>query len=857
MLRDDDALQTYRSICAAAYERAGIPALVWEGMAGWANAIACAMRARAGRGPADVRRTAVESAGNRRGGAMFDDLRHALRRVRSRASVSVLAIGMLALAVGLTTAMFTLLDALLIRPVPFRAPAKLAQLAIGNEHGSTLTVSRTVLRAWQMSSIFASVQAVTGQTCLLEGSQGLVARQGALVTPGVFDMLGARPIRGRVFSADEGRAGLDDRVLISEDVWRSAYGRDAEIIGKRITIDGQLVTVVGVMPSDFRFPSWDTAVWKPIDYQTPGAQNVNSEPWPYARFRDDLPTEDTLRMATDIVRAEDPKLGDRHVQSWPLARWSLSDYYKRALPWLAGGVVLVFLVLCANVSSLLLAQYSTRRREFGVCSALGASRGRLLRQAILENMFLGVIGAIAGVVFAWLLVALSRGVLPEAFLLRTLNPISLNVRALLAAAAFGVAATLAAGVLPAWIGTKAESAEALRSVERAETQSPAAKATTRVMLVCEIALACTLLVGATLLARSFVNLTRADRGLNTEGVITTWIALPRGAYPDRPARTTATLAIEETVRAIPGIAAVALSYGLPPDGGSFSWGDWQSDVPGMTPVSATIESYRIGPEFFTLYGVPILRGRTFGSGEADDSVIVSERLAALLWPGVDPIGRIFQHDKNTYRVVGLAREINHPSVDARLDRPEYYEPFTVGGVYVMMSIRCAGTCPDGAAIRQKILAAVPRSDIVKLGPLQDVYDEQLAPPRAAAALSTVFAGVAVLAAAGGLFSVLSFAVGLRSREFGVRVALGASPGNIRSLVIRDGFTVAIAGFVIGAAAAWALGRALASFEYGITSHDPLSWMLVTGLVAVTVFAAAWFPARRAMRADPVALLREG
>jgi hypothetical protein len=285
-------------------------------------------------------------------------------------------------------------------------------------------------------------------------------------------------------------------------------------------------------------------------------------------------------------------------------------------------VVLVFLVLCANVSSLLLAQYSTRRREFGVCSALGASRGRLLRQAIFENMLLGVIGAIAGVVFAWLLVALSRGVLPEAFLLRTLNPISLNVWALLAAAAFGVAATLAAGVLPAWIGTKPDSTEALRAIERAETQSRAAKATTRVMLVCEIALACTLLVGATLLARSFVNLTRADRGLNTEGVITTWISLPRGSYPDRPARTTATLAIEEAVRAIPGIAAVALSYGLPPDGGSFSWGDWQSDVPGMKPVSATIESYRIGPEFFTLYGVPILaagrsarRGRRFGDRE--------------------------------------------------------------------------------------------------------------------------------------------------------------------------------------------------------------------------------------------------
>ena len=787
---------------------------------------------------------------------MFDDIRHAWRRVRARSGTSLVAMAMLALAVGLTTAMFTLLDALLIRPVPFRHAETLMQLAVGNEHGSSYAVSPAVLRAWQSSSTFVTVQAANEQTSLIEGSHGLVARQSAIVTPGVFDLLGVRPIRGRLFTSDEGRAGLDDRVIISEDMWRSVYGRDPEIVGKQIVVDGQSMSVVGVMASDFRFPTWDTSLWMPIDFQSPGPRHLDSQPISFARLRSDVPVADTLRAATDILRPLDPKLGDRRVQAWPLARWSLSEYYKRALPWLGGGVVLVFLVLCANVSSLLLAQYSTRRREFGVCSALGASRGRLLRQAIFENVMLGVAGALLGLGFAWILVSLSRSVLPEAFLLRTLNPISVNVRALLAAAGFGLAATLVAGVLPAWIGTRAESAESLRAAERAETQSRAAKATTRALIVAEIALACTLLVGAALLARSFVNLTRADRGLKSEGVLTGWISLPSRTYPDRTARATATAAVQETLEALPGAAQVALSYGLPPRGGMFSWGDWQSDVANMPPVSTTIEAYRVGPDFFSLYGLPILRGRTFVPGDTSDSVIVSERLAAMLWPGQDPLGHVFTHDKIVRRVIGVAREINHPSVDPRQDNAEYYEPFAVGGQYIMMSLRCAGPCPDGAIVRQKVLATVPQAEIVQLGPLTDVYDEELAPPRAAAALSTAFAGVAMLAAAGGLFSVLSFAVGMRFREFGVRVALGASPRDIRSLVIGDGLTLAIVGFAIGAVASWLLGRALSSFEYGITSNDLVSWTVVTALVAITVLGAAWLPARRAMRADPVALLRQ-
>ncbi len=789
---------------------------------------------------------------------MLDDLRHALRRLRSHAGTSAIAVGMLMLAVGLTTAMFTLMDALLFRPAPFRDPQSLVELDVVYEHGAHHVVPPAVLRAWQASGIFDAVDAVTTGTSLLEGASGLVAKPSAVVGTGVFEMLGVRPIRGRAFAPDEGRAGSDDRVMLSEDVWRSVFGGDPDLVGKRIKIDGAMATVIGIMPAGFRFPAWDTVIWMPIDYQAPPPARALRQPWPYARLPHDVPRADVFRVATDLARQADPTMrADQRIDGVPLAGVRVDRYYRRAMPYLVGGVVLVFLVLCTNVSSLLLAQYAARRREFGVCSALGASRGRLLRQALVEHTVLGVCGALGGILLAWALVSICRSVLPQAFLLRTLNPMAIDARALLAASISGLAAIFAAGVLPAWIGTRAESAESLRLAERVETPSRAARLATNTLLVTEIALACTLLVGATLLARSFVNLVRADRGLDTRDVTTAWISLPRGQFPDRPSRLTATAALESSMRSLPGVTHVALSYGLPPDGGAIHFGDdWHADTPGAPILKMDVQSYNVGPEFFALYGIPILRGRVFQPGDADTEVVVSERFAAALWPGIDPIGRTFTYEKDAYHVIGLAREINHPSLNPIYDLPEFYQPLTVGSMYVMMSIRCGGACPDGAVMRQALLSAVSRAEIVHLGPLETAYDQDVAPPRAAATLTSAFAIIAMLTAAGGLFSVLSFAVGLRRREFGIRVVLGAAPASIRNMVLGDGIRVAVAGFAIGGLASWALGRALVALEYGVTANDPLSWMLVTALVATTVLAAAWLPARRAMRVDPGNLLRE-
>ena len=798
----------------------------------------------------DVRATWIDS--------VWQDVRYASRALRRQPSAGIAAIGMLGLGIGITTAMFTMVDALILRPVPFRAPDELAYIYMGGEHGGRTTVAPAVLRAWKASPAFEGAESAIAGMAFLEANGSVLTRGIARVTPGVFDLLGGiRPIRGRLFDPSEGADGSDDRVLLSEDLWRTLYGADESLIGRRVTIDSQALTVVGVLPAEFRFPSWNTVIWRADQFATGTAAATGKRPQVYVRFERNMPRPDALRIATEAARAADATNAKLWTRVQPLAGMVLDSYYQRAVPLLAGGVVLVFLVLCANVSSLLLARLTSRRREFSMRSALGASRQRLMRQALVESSLLGALGVAAGIGIGWTLVSLSRAFLPQAFLLRTLNPLNIDVRALAVTSVSGIVATLVAGLLPAWIATRVDADSSLRVSEHGGTETRAARALTRALLVGEIALACTLLVGATLLVRSFINLTRAERGLDTIDILTATVSLSGPAFPfeDQAARTAAARLLEEQVRALPGVQQVAWSYGLPPGGGVTHSGLWQSGVPNAA-ADMEVEQYFVDADFFALYRLPV-RGRTFQPSDSYGNVIVGERLAHALWPGLDPIGRDFTFERKTrFHVIGVVREIHHPSLDARNDRPEIYG--SLGGVrnLAMLSIRCGGPCPPAALVRKRLAEAHPAVRVSGARLLDDVYFEELARPRAAAALGLAFAVIAVLAAAGGLFSVLSYAVGRRRREFGIRTALGASPSQIRRLVLRDGLVVACTGIGLGAVAAWSLARTLVSLQYGVTMGDPVSGVAVFALLGVTTLAASWRPARAAAGTDPVLLLRE-
>ncbi len=788
----------------------------------------------------EVRTMTIES--------VWQDVRTAARTLTAHRGFTIAAAGMLALGIGITTAMFTIVDSLILRPVPFRDPEQLAQLWMGDEHGGRTFVAPEVVRAWRKSPGFAGAESTTSETALLETGQTVVARGMAIVTPGVFDLLGGvRPVQGRLFDAAEGGAGQNDRLLVSETVWRTVFGSDPGFVGRSITVNGERLTVIGILPAEFHFPSADTVLWKPTNLASRPRELARA----YVRFAPRMPREEALRLATDAARAADPANALLYSRVSTLGGVD-DDYSTRAVPLLVGGVGLVFLILCANVCGLLLARLTARRREFSMRAALGASRGRLIRQAVVESCVLGTIGVLLGAALAWALVGVAQALLPESMLLQTLNPLNLDARGLAATSVGGVLATLASGLLPAWLGTRVDAGDSLRVVDRSGTEARGARAFTRGLLVVEVAFACTLLVGATLLTRSFVNLARAERGLVTDGVTTLWLSLN---VNEPVARLALTRTIEDELRRLSGVRQLAWSYGLP--GGTMSsFGDWISDAPGVPSLNLALDRYVVSPQFFALYEIPIIKGRTFSPADTFAEVIVSERLAKTFWPDADPVGHTFRFMKESFHVIGVAREIHLPAIDARLDRPEFYHPYTSAAATPMVSVRCDPRCPEAAVIRHRLASTHPTVRVQTVRPADQEHARQLARPRASAALAGTFAAIAVIAAAGGLFSVLSYAVSRRRREFGIRAALGASRSQIRRSVLRDGVVTAGTGLALGTVfAAW-LARGLASLQYGITSGDPVTWAIVLVLLAITTLAASWAPASAAARLDPLVLLRE-
>lgn len=762
---------------------------------------------------------------------------------------------MLGVAIGLATAMFAIVDALLIRPLPFDGADRMSQIYMGNDHGGRTAVAASVLDAWKSSEVFDAVFGLSAVEALVETGAGPQARQAALISPDAFESLGVRAIRGRLFDPEDGREGTDDRVVLSEDLWRSSFDADPALIGQRVTINDRQMLVVGILPADFRFPSWNTLIWMPMNFDAPPSAST-VRPVTYVWFSQNVPRSDAVRVATTLAHEADPATSELRVIESAVVR--SEAYYAQALPLLAGGVGLVFLVLCANVASLMLTQQMARQRDFSIVSALGASRGRLIRQAAVESALIGLAGSLVGMAFAVVLVSLTRGFLPEAILVRTLNTLELDWRALVAASAAGITATLLAGVLPAWIGTRVRAANALHSSRRSVTQTRAARAATRALITSEVALAFALLVGTALLGRSFLNLAAADRGLDASGVISSWLMTPAVDFPDRASRLVARNAVYESLMALPSVADVVLSSGVPPRGGATHFSDdWRSDVTDAPDLSV-VSSYYVGADFFELYRIPIVAGRTFRPGDTDTDVIVGERMADALWPGLSAVGHTFESvglGLGVLRVIGVAGEIALPALDPKADRPEFYFPFTPDGSRAMLSIRCKGPCPDPAVISQTIRRAHPHVQDLQTRVVEDDFTEPLARPRAVAGAGIVLGLVALFASAGGLFSVLSYAVGLRQREFGIRAALGATRPALWRVVFHDGIGVVVIGLSLGSLLAWWFARLTMSLQYGVTPSDPVSWIAVAIVLLLTSLAAAWRPARRAGRADPARLLR--
>jgi hypothetical protein len=412
-------------------------------------------------------------------------------------------------------------------------------------------------------------------------------------------------------------------------------------------------------------------------------------------------------------------------------------------------------------------------------------------------------------------------------------------------------------VVPAWLGTRVDTVASLRASRQAGGDTAAARALRQGVLIAQIAVASALLLGSTVLLRSFDNLRTADRGLEIDGVVRGRISLVDG-FESVADRAAATSAVEAQIRSWPEVSIAAFSDQIPPERSAAGIGPIQSDAPGAAPVETRVRQYGVTPSFFDLYGIPILRGRALAATSAATDAVVGARVAGVLWPEQDPIGRTFTHGtrRTRYRVIGVAREITLPTLSADLNLPEFYRPLAGGTPFPYVSLRCPAACPDNRTIQARIRQVHPAIEFGAFRGGDDEYLTHLRLPRAMAEVAAVFAVVAILTAAGGLFSVLSYFVGRRTREFGIRAALGATPGQMRQLVLTDGFRTVLAGLALGVLGGWSIARALAAFHYGTSAVDPVAWAVVLLIIGATSLAASWRPARLASRVDPVRFLRE-
>ena len=756
-------------------------------------------------------------------------LSHVWRSLARRPATPLACVAFLALAIGLLTTVFSVIDSLILRPAPFVASDRLIRQTFGRPE-------RDLLSAWKTSGLFEAAEAVSETQVTLDDPPGPPLAT-ALVTPGVFEMLGIAAHRGRTFSPLRG--GSTDEVMLSAAVWRSMFGADESVIGRRVRAGGDSLVIVGIMPDSFRFPAPSTQLWRPLDLASaPRALTTL-----YGRLTSESPwAEVETRIAA--MAAHHAYIPPQYRGTPPLQRVAssgVSRHTRQALSLLMGGAIAVFLVLTANAVVLLLSRVTQRQQEFAISTALGASRQHLLRQVTLEHVWIVAVAGIASLGVASALLAL----IPAHFLGRTLNVVDLDHRALIATVAAALLAAFIA-VLPAWVGTREDTSLTLRRTD-ANGRTPLSRFATRAVLVTQIALAFGLLVGSTVLLRSFINMWTVDRGLDVDGVVRVRITNADEAFPTPAAKVIGIRTLRAHVSDWAEVRNAAISREIPP----------LPYVNRGDPDGEELDEYRVSSEFFSLYGIDVIEGQLFRDDFVTDEVIIGSRLAHALWPGQPAVGRVLRpRGAGARRVVGVVREITLPALDPALDRPELYLPLGDTSRTLYVNLRCVTTCPSIDVIRARLRTIHPALGASLLPPGDLAFLTQLELPEAIARAAAAFAVFALATAACGLFTVLTFAVRQRHREFGIRQMLGASPRQLRQLVFRDGMLVVAAGIAIGAGTGWLALRSLSAFLYGVGRFDVETWAAPLACLTMASLGAMWVPSKIAACTDPITVVRE-
>ena len=803
---------------------------------------------------------------------LLQDTRYGWRVLRRSPSVTLLAMLTLALAVAATTSVFSVIDAVLLAPMPYPHADRLAVLweYYVPMHAPGVSVAPGNFLEWHdRARAFAAMTAIESRQQNLTRDGEPLQVMAAAVSADFAATARVSPAIGRMFDAGAFAPGHDDQVLLGHALWLSRYGGDSAVVGKAITLDDRPYTVVGVMPPGFLFPDPGFDLWVPLPLTAADRENRTGHQWvAVGRLRDGVSLAAATRElhdVADVLRRAYPASNrdwDVNLQS---ARDALVGDTRPVLLAVMGAVALLLLVACANVAGLLLTRGLARSRELAIRTAVGASRQRLVRQLLTESVLLALAAGGLGI-------ALARAAQPVVAALRPADlvvwkPIALDARAL----AFALGAALLSGGLFGTLPALAASRAGLESSASARSAGKTASRTRQALIAFEVALALVLVVGAALLGETLARLTSTDPGFVADGVVTMTISLPQGRYPTNQATDAFDAAVFERIRALPGVRAAGATHALPLSGAS-SVRFYQID--GQPPsADRPVANYRIvTPGYLEAMRIPLRAGRAFDSRDTTGRplvALVNETLAHQAWGRRSPIGsRItFGGTTNLWaEVVGVVGDVRHFGPGTPPTAEMYWPAAQVGAVpgetlgmlhrNMTLVVRADG---DPAALVPAIRVAVRGVDAEQ--PIADVQTmtarlgASLALARGSAWLLTIFGGAAVSFALLGVFGAASYAVAQRRRELAVRMALGAAPGTVTWLMVRSALGGALAGIALGIGLALALGTSVSSLLIGVRAADPATFAGASIGIAVAVLVACWLPARRAARIDPMGALR--
>ncbi len=787
------------------------------------------------------------------------DVRQALRQLRRAPRFALAALATLAIGLGASTTIFSLANAVLFRPLPFERPERLLIVNEVNPEGITFSVSEPNYLDWvSRSKSFVSWAALTGRSATLTGDGGGEPEQvrGVMATHTLFPMLGVAPLRGRVFLAEEDRAGGDTLVaLISATLWQRRYGGDEQVVGRRIEIDGVPHRVVGVIPDGKGMPS-DADVWTPLS-PSPDFPRGDRRLEVFARLRDGV-TPEQARTELAAVQAELEARYPLANADWgatvvPFRQWFVSPQFEQRVLALLATVVLLLVMACTNVGNLLLSRVAMRTRELAVRSALGAGSARLARQLLTESIVLAVSGAVVGTVIALLAVPLLRAVAGES--VPRLDTLGVDWRVLLFAAGAAVVSGFLFGAVPVLrLGRSRASVETLRSGTRL---APGGR-TRSALIVASVSLATVLLVSASLVGRSFLALMRADLGFDPRGVTIANVSTASDRYDSR--RSVEFLrSMLDGVRATPGVEAAAAVVTPPFGRGNLSQGFIRAEL-----ANPSREGYRLGswrvvtPGYFDALRIPVVRGRDFTDGDhadADIAVVINETLARQAFGDEDPIGRRLASSNGQVKtVIGVVRDTRHLYLDSLPNPTMYWAHAQFPWRSMWVVVRGSGDVIG--AVRAQVRALDPLLPVANVRPLSALVDDRTAEARLTMLVFSIFATAALVLAAVGLYGVIAYTVSQRTREIGVTLALGARPALVVRRILGDGMQLSVLGVVVGLLfAAWSTSL-LRAILYETSPTDGATYAGVALLLVVIGGLASAIPARRASRLDPVVALRE-